>query len=403
MISFTKGKWISRMKGWLFSLGIFALILFFTSCRDKREVSEIGLSAYAKEFSGSFIVPINGMLRLYSHHETEPFVLGVNHSTNEVFVFDYENHELKGLNLLDKHPDWNPGILYSMGFYKDAYYVLGSSGLFLFNYDGLPIKSWKQRMGLYSEIGVVPSFIVSEDGHDYLVARITSFKPPEHMDKPFHEQLNYFRVLSRIKLDMQSEDFDLSYFVGYPPESPIGKKLPATLTKFTAFDNKVNVLFSSDPTIWQYERFDHDNTSYRAIPITLNDAKNNYYLSDNEQVNSMRLFSENPSFDIFLLDRANGDHYLQYRPPFDEEHWPKMRRLGDEWVKTEIGLAGKVRTAKFDKDFNRIYEIDNKASPGIGRFQLVHDGNFFVFGQKEPEIGTEFEMYRLHALPKKRD
>lgn len=383
------------MKRVFYIISFFVVFFILAGCNIHPEAERIALSSYEKNLWKSFVVPANGVLRLYAHHAVHPYVLGVNHSTNEAFVFDYSKEELLGLHSIAEDPDWNPGMLYSMGFYKDAYYVLGSNGLFLFSYEGVPIKSWRHQMSRYSELGIIPSFIVSQAGKDYLIARITYFLPTERAGKPFRENLEYYRLLSRISLDMESDELELSYFVGYPKESLIGRKLPSTLIRFSAFENKVNVLFSSDPTIWQYHDFDPTNTAYQQIPLQLGDAQNNYFVNDGDEQDYWRLVAENPSFDLLHLDHANGDHYLQYRAPYDEDLWPTIRRLKGEWAMTEMNNATKVRTAKFDKEFNHIFEIDNKAKPSLGWFQLVYDSKFFVSGKNEPEIGAEFYVYTL--------
>jgi hypothetical protein len=246
----------------------------------------------------------------------------------------------------------------------------------------------------------VPSFILQQDGKEYLVARYQGFYLPKGMEEQsFYDNIPNYRFLALFSLDKDTDDMHVSYFAGYPEEAEIAKKIPSNGIKFTVYQGTVNVLFSSEQVAWQYPEVVSQPEYFQRKPFNLRDGKNNYFLDGPQAINPWRLFAENPKYDLLHVDRATGDHYLEYTAPLDEEYWAKVRNLKNYWMDQYYNEVVQSRMVKFNQSFQPIYEINTSTVENIGWIQVVHDGKFFVSSPNEPEFGTEFHIYTLEVEP----
>lgn len=391
---------LSTRQAWktLFLSILGAVFFLSVSCTHQDRPIKQELNPYRSLLEGAFTIPSNGSIRLYAHHDTLPWIMAINHSTSEIFIFDYISSEIILQCDYTSDEQWNPGSLYSLGFYREGYYLLGANGLFVFDNKKGPVKAWRNKMGRYGEYGVVPSFIIQQDGKEYLVARYQGFYLPQGMkEQSFYDNIHNYRFLALFSLDKDADDIEISYFAGYPEEAEIAKKIPSNGIKFTVYQGIVNVLFSSEQVVWQYPEVVHQPEYFEGKPFYLRDGENNYLLDGPQEINPWRLFAENPNYDLLHVDRATGDHYLEYTAPLDEEYWVKVRNLKNSWMDQYYNEVVQSRMVKFDQSFNPIYEISTSTEENIGWIQLVHDGKFFVSGTDEPEFGQEFQIYTIEV------
>lgn len=332
---------------WVFCL---ALILL-SACRSLDDSQQNKLQDYTSILQSSFIIPSNGIVRIHTHHASRPWVIAHNLSKNEVLVYNYEQQSILLQITFRDEPDWDPGTLYSLGFYQDGFYALGANGLFLFGIDGVLQKEWKGRMTRYNEYGILPSFILTKDGQDYLVARYRNFYlPKERENLTFWENVPYYRFISLIHLGMDQDTLEVQYVGGYASQSDVPYKLPTQGIRFTVDRDTLNIIFRPEGKVWQLSLLADEPQSYVHKPMNLAGAKNNYFISPGENINSMRNIAENIGVDAFFLDRANGDHYIEYQMAFDEEHWPNIYRLGLTWLNEEGNNYIKSRFVKYNTD-----------------------------------------------------
>lgn len=380
---------------------LFLLIgIFILSCSSEENTSIGQLQDFSSNRESSFIIPSNGMMTLHAHHEAEPWVMAFNQTTSELFIFDYSTDRLVHKHALTDVPDWDPGRLYSLGFYGDGFYLLGANGFFVYDEQFEPLKAWRKRMTSYSEYGLTPSYLVSSEGKEYLIATYRNYYLPEGRESfSFYENAPYYRYISVIELDFESDSLKMNMIGGHPAESEVPKRIPSQGLRFTVYNGTINIVFRTEPLIWQIRDFKENPDLYNSIPMQLNDGKNNYLVTEGEPANNLKMLAENPSYDNFKVDRATGDHYFEYRLAFDEIHWPKIYQESLTWLNEKGGEFMRPRMVKYDSNFNKIYEIDKRQKDAPGFIQLVHDGKFFVGSPREPEFGQEYNIYRLDVKP----
>jgi len=399
MMLFTKQLSKPMNRVFLNGLLLISVILTF-SCGSEPDAAIEELQDYSSNLEASFIIPSNGIMTLNAHHEIEPWVIALNQTTSELFIFDYSIDRLVHKHSLNDVPDWDPGRLYSLGFYGKGFYLLGANGFYIYDENFEPLKAWRKRMTSYSEHGLTPSFLVSSEGKEYLIAVYRNYYLPEGRESfSFYENASFYRYISVIELDFESDSLKIDMIGGHPAESDVPKRIPPQGLRFTVNNGIINIVFRTEPLIWQIRDFKENPDLYNSIPMQLNDGKNNYLVTEGEPANNLRMLAENPSHDNFKVDRATGDHYFEYRLAFDEIHWPTIYKESLTWLNEKAGEFMRPRMVKYDSNFNKIYEIDKRQKGSPGFIQLVHDGKFFVGSPNEPEFGQEFNIYQLDINP----
>jgi hypothetical protein len=378
-------------------------LLLLTGCTEALEESSQGLSEYDLTLKASFIIPSNGDLSLYMHHPDSTWVLAVNHSTSELFVYDYVENKIIHTRSLKQDPDLDPGRVYSLGFYKRGYYLLGSSGLFLFDSNYEPAKVWKRKMTRYNDVLPRPSFVIQENGQDVLVAQYESYLPKERRDLNPKENRDYFKFLSLIRLDTNSDSLLITPIASYPKSSEISKSIGSQGLRFTVFNKTIHVVFRTEPKFWSISKPFLNPNNYTELPMHLLDGDNHYLMTSEEQgPDAWRTLAENPGFHNLHVDRVSGEHYFEYSPAFDEEHWPSIYKGQLHWLDENINLYSKYRLVKYDRQLAKAYELDTKDDAiSAGWIQFIHDGQFFVGSPNEPEMGTEFHIYTIEVEPQR--
>lgn len=378
-------------------------LIFLTSCTEAIEESSQGLTEYGLSLKQSFIIPSNGEVNLYMHHQDSSWVMAVNHSTSELIIYDYLKNRIVHTRSLGQDPDLNPGRLYTLGFYTEGYYLLGSSGLFLFDSSYEPAKVWKRKMTRYNDTSIRPSFVIQDQGQDILVALYETYLPKERRDLSPKENRDYFKFLSLIRLDLNSDSLLITPIASYPNSSEVGKSITSQGLRFTVSDNSIHVVFRTEPKFWTISEPFLYPDNYTESPMQLLDGKNHYIMTSEEQeqgANPWRYLAENPGFDDLHVDRVTGELYFSYRPAFDEEHWSSIYKGQLYWLNENANLYLKDRLVKYDRELAKAYELDTKGKAIMGgSLQFIHGGQFFVTSPNEPEIGTEFHIYTLEVEP----
>jgi hypothetical protein len=378
-------------------------LIFLTSCTEAIEESSQGLSEYGLSLKQSFIIPSNGEVELHMHHQDSSWVMAVNHSTSELIIYDYLKNRIVHTRSLGQDPDLNPGRLYTLGFYRGGYYLLGSSGLFLFDSSYEPAKVWKRKMTRYNDTSIRPSFVIQDQGQDMLVALYESYLPESRRDFSFVNNREYFKFLSLISLDTKSDSMLITPIAPYPESSEVGKSITSQGLRFTVSNNSIHVVFRTEPKFWTISEPFLYPDNYTESPMQLLDGENHYIMTSEEQeqgANPWRYLAENPFFGDLHVDRITADFYFSYSPAFDEEHWPSIYKSQLYWLNENANLYLKHRLVKYDRELAKAYELDTKGMAIIeGSLQFIHDGKFFVSSPNEPEFGQEFHIYTLEVEP----
>ena len=402
MIWFTSLAYMDYKKN---SFRLFIFLLFLTSCTEALEESSQGLSEYDLSLKASFIIPSNGEVSLYIHHQDSSWVMAVNHSTSELIIYDYLKNRIVHTRSLGQNPDLNPGRLYTLGFYKGGYYLLGSSGLFLFDSSFELAKVWKRKMTRYNDTSIRPSFVIEDKGQNMLVALYESYLPQGRRDFSAIENRDYYKFLSLISLDAKSDSMLITPIAPYPESSEVGKSITSQGLRFTVSNNSIHVVFRTEPKFWTISQPFLYPDNYTESPMQLLDGKNHYIMTSEEQErgpNPWRYLAENPFFGDLHVDQVIGDLYFSYHPAFDEELWPSIYKGQLHWLNENANQYIKHRLVKYDRELAKAYELDTKGKAIIGgSLQFIHDGQFFVTSPNEPEMGTEFHIYTIEVEPQR--
>jgi hypothetical protein len=404
MISFIKHQfYLEILDSPLRVCTLLASVFFiFTSCEKHEAAFSTTPNPFTVTKLGSFTIPSNGYITIAAHHKDKPLLIAHNHSTREIVIYDYETQSTLFQSDLNMEVDWSPGAVYSLGFYKEGFYALGMNGLFYYQMDGVGIKAWKNRMTTYGETTILPSFILSKGDEDFLIAKYRNyFLPADRDGLNYWDNVPFYRYLSQIHLDMESDSLKVNYFTGYAQGSDVPNKLPTYGLLFTVTEDTVNVIFRGEPKIWQVVPSLNQNEIYASKPMHLHEGKANYFITPRENYNSLRVLAENPTFDSFHLDLATGAHYFQYRPPFDEVHWPSIAKLGLIWLNEEGNRFIRSRFVKYNRYFEKEYELDALANHFPGFVEWIHNGILFVESDDEADFGATYYLYRLEAFPKR--
>ncbi len=339
---------------WL--LLISALLTF--SCSSEPDNATEELQEYSSNLEASFTIPSNGMVTVHAHHEKESWIIAVNQTTSELFIFDHSSNRLIHKHSLTDVPDWDPGRLYSLGFYGNGFYLLGANGFYIYDDNFEPLNAWRKRMTSYSEYGLTPSYLVSSEGKEYLIAVYRNYYLPEGRESfSFYENASLFRYISVIELDFESDSLKMNMIGGHPEDSDVPKRIPPQGLRFTVYNGIINIVYRTEPLIWQIRDFKENPDVYNSIPMQLRDGENSYLVTEGEVANNLRMLAENPSYDNFKIDLANGDHYFEYRLAYDEIHWPSIYKESITWLNEKGGEFMRPRTVKYDANFNKIYPL----------------------------------------------
>ncbi len=379
----------------LVSFPLIAIFSVLFSCNSSNQDENGEVVDYQLQVVDTINVPTTGRTFLMAHSINENEIIAINDARQRLIIFNYERSELVGDFSFADNPNSDPGTMYSAGYYKDGFYILGTNGVFFYSMEGLFIRALRDKTATNIEHFAHPSYILNENGKDYLICRLkSSIAGMVGVVTP--SLLKEARFLTAIPLNQ--DDFSYSMFGKYEATSNLfsdDPKIPRTGVLFSVYEDKIHLILKSNPKIWTY-KFGLDDPDATEYDLSIDYPKNYYLLSTNDLNNFFNQDKNtvmNPFYRKVLVDSKNGAIYFTYQKPFDEAIQDELVAGGNSKINEEYGNYARNRLAKFDKALNKQFEVE--LSNSISYLNMVYNEKlFFHLGGVETDDSEQFVIVK---------
>lgn len=382
---------------WGFSILLISILI--ASCESSNQDKDEYRSDFRLSVVDTLKVPTTGRTFILAHSRKDNEIIAINDARQRLLIYNYEKSDLVGDYSFTENPDHDPGIFYSAGYYQDDIYILGSNGVFFYTKDGVFIRALRDKTATNIEHFAQPSYILNSNGIDYLICRLKSSNTSV-VSLVTPTLLKEARFLTAIPLN--DEVFSFFMFGKYEATSNLFSndlKIPRTGVLYTVYEDRVHLILKSNPKIWTYKLNLEDPLLFENNLLI--DFPENYYLLPVNDLNNFYDLDKNTVMNTFyrkfLVDPTNGNTFFTYQKPFDEKIHNELIKGGMIKINEEWGNYERNRLAKFDKDLNKVFELE--LSNSISYLNLVYDDKlFFHLGGVESEDSEQFVIAKVNLI-----